>query len=396
MPAISQSAQRLISDAKLTSTDVRDLRSAVQSGQATVKDVEVIATRFVDAIDAGVGTELNTLLRELGGTVVDTAQIGNLAGAAGLLHGTVVLPRDKATRAADIVLVQKALIALASRTGDPSLMLPSFGADGGWGLETETALKAFQTKRQLPATGSVDQATALALDRDLRNTRIRPIYAAGVDPSLPEPATVARAALLLIAKHGPNYGVPGAWKPIDSRHAMHVTYGRALNAEAPSTKGIWKCNLFACSTLVAAGFEPPYYGTSGEYPNANALFQFSDKYQRDPKKQRFELKGEVLDLDKFTDPLAREQAIKAALAAAQPGDLVIVDHPGGAAGQVIADGGHCRVVTEKMADGTFTFAQASQNAAEARHEDWTSFAGEQAMWVLRPTKRRPEGAATVA
>lgn len=47
---------------------------------------------------------------------------------------------------------------------DMGFALPA-GADGDFGLQTEAALRAFQSSRSLPASGLVDKATLAALDR---------------------------------------------------------------------------------------------------------------------------------------------------------------------------------------------------------------------------------------
>src|SRR4051812_47206110 len=91
MPSISPFAQSLIKDAHLSSADVASLRSAVQSGQASVGDVEVIATRYANAVDAGVGVALQSLLRDIGGHATVDTPIANLANAPGLLNGSVTL-----------------------------------------------------------------------------------------------------------------------------------------------------------------------------------------------------------------------------------------------------------------------------------------------------------------
>ncbi|MDF5725261.1 MAG: peptidoglycan-binding domain-containing protein [Rhizonema sp. PD37] len=57
-------------------------------------------------------------------------------------------------------LVQRSLIALASRTQQLDYMLPQYGADGDYGEETTSSVKAFQRKSGLPVTGKVDAKTA--------------------------------------------------------------------------------------------------------------------------------------------------------------------------------------------------------------------------------------------
>jgi hypothetical protein len=399
MPSIGPAVQSLVRDAKLTLNDVQTLRSDVAAGRASVKDVEALATKFVDAFDAGVGSAVQKLLGDLRGVVRFEGQIANLGSAPGLLNNTVQLPRDAAVQKPSVLALQKGLMALASRTNDPALMMPTWGADGGWGAETTSAVKAFQTKYGVgldanqQASGVVDVATAKKLDELLRGTNIPAIFVGGVDPpSGPSRQTIVKAAQELIDKHGNNYAVANAWIPIDDRHAMITTFGRRVNTEAPSTKGNWKCNLFACSVLAAAGWEPPFLnnGTKGEYPNANLLYTFADKYQPSKHKQRFELRGEALKLNEMSTG-ERELAIKEALKNAQPGDLIIVDHLGAAT----ADGGHCRVMMEALPDGSYKFAQAGLNSAENRTETWSALMNEEALGVLRPTVKRPEGPAKV-
>ncbi len=390
MPAISPAAQKLIHDARLSVADVATLKGAVQAGQASVRDVEQLATRFADALEAGVGDALKKLLAELGGRAKVDAPIANLAAAPGLLNGTVQLPRDKDSHKECVPLVQKALIALASRTGDPSSMLPLHGADGGWGGETERALKAFQAKQGLAPSGAVDMATAVALDKALRATRIPPIFAGGVDPSGPSLASMKNAAVTLITKRPDAYGVDDAWVNCDPRHALPA------NTPIGGLKGKWKCNLFACNTMAAAGFEPPYYGNRGrgEYPNANQLYKWSDRHASkhgNAGHVRFELRAEILGADQLS-ATEREQKIKALLATVEPGDMVIVDH----AGPGVADGGHCRVAVAAHGDGSFDFAQASFAQAERQTESYQDLMGEEHIWVLRPNERRAEGPAPIA
>jgi putative chitinase len=61
-----------------------------------------------------------------------------------------------ATAELDIRALQQALI-------DAGFPLPKFGADGDFGNETRTALRAFQLAKGLPVTGAPDKATRAAL-----------------------------------------------------------------------------------------------------------------------------------------------------------------------------------------------------------------------------------------
>ena len=107
---------------------------------------------------------------------------------------------------------------------------------------------------------------------------------------------------------------------------------------------------------------------------------------------RFSLRAEV-NPPSFSDPAALDDAVKALLRTAEPGDLIIVRHPGGG----VADGGHCRVVIDNDIDGTgiVKCAQASHDSGRVRDETLDHFTGEDCLWVLRPTQKRPEGPARI-
>jgi hypothetical protein len=180
---------------------------------------------------------------------------------------------------------------------------------------------------------------------------------------------------------------------------MTAWYGRRLHTPLNQLEGKWKCNLFACGVMAAAGFEPPYYRTAGkptdegEYPNANQLYKWSDQHASRSGNRgfvRFELRGELAVAN--LSPAEKEEQIKALLAKVEPGDLVIVDH----IGTDVADGGHCRVATAVHGDGTFDFAQASQDQAEVKRQDYMAFTNEETIWVLRANKKRPEGPARLS
>lgn len=397
MPTISPFAQKLVLDARLTSADVLSLKTAVENGQATASDVEVLATRYANAFDAGAGAALRQLATDLGRRIEVDQPMANLSAAPGLLNGLVVISETQNKKHAFVPLLQKALMALASRTPDRELMLPKYGADGDFGGETMAALRAFQQKNGLPETGLPDLATAQKLDEKLRGTRIPPIFAGQTD--LSGGALMAKAAVDLVQLKPDAYGVDDPWRNHDPRHAITAVYGRRLGAPVDSLKGKWKCNLFACGVLAAAGFEPPYYRApgkptnQGEYPNANQLYKWSDKYagaNNNRGFERFELRGE-LAASAVTDPAEREAAITALLKKVEPGDMLIVDHMGGD----VADGGHCRVATKVHGDGTCDFAQASFERAEIQTENFRDLMGEEHIWILRPNKKRPEGATAI-
>ncbi len=184
---------------------------------------------------------------------------------------------------------------------------------------------------------------------------------------------------MLVEKYGNNYGVPDPWYNLDPNHALPA------NVPLGGLKGKWKCNLFGGNAMYAAGFEPPYYGNrgSGEYPNANQFFKWSDQYAaKYGNKVHFDLVGEVQV--KGLDDEAKKTQIDAVLAQAMPGDMILVDH----LGDDVADGGHTRVVISNdwAESGTLTAAQASRGDAQIKTHNLYHFTGEETLWILRPNK----------
>ena len=233
-----------------------------------------------------------------------------------------------------------------------------------------------------------EERTALKEIRDLygdvisRPSRDALDAAIGSDPSssTPQVRDVADSATRLVEERGDNYGVPNPWYNEDPNHSL--PHGVQLGG----LEGSWKCNLFAGNSLYNAGFEPPRYGNSGtgEYPNANQWWKWSDAHAGDyNNKSHFEMVGE-LDPNEYSW-LERKEKVQALLAQAQPGDIIIVDHPGDA----FADGGHCRVVTANNignASGTISNAQASYDSAIIEDEKVEDFTGEEMIWILRPNR----------
>lgn len=192
------------------------------------------------------------------------------------------------------------------------------------------------------------------------------------------PTAVKDAAVRLVETRAENYGVQDPWYNIDPNHALPA------NVNLGGLRGKWKCNLFAGNTIHAAGFEPPYYGNRGrgEYPNANQLYKWSDKYAGQfGNKTHFQMVGE-LDVQNVQG--SKEEAIARLLQNAKVGDLIIVDH----LGTDVADGGHCRVLVAKNPNGTYEFAQASYDSALIRNEDNSRLTNEETIWILRPNRPR--------
>jgi peptidoglycan hydrolase-like protein with peptidoglycan-binding domain len=390
LPAIAPAIRKLVTDARLSGDDVAKLREQVDAGAISPADVKKLATCYADALEAGAGTKLFALLDDIGaGTIDAAAPIQDLSAAPALLNGLLRLPQAGRKHEA-VPTVQRALMALASRTGEPAFMLPKYGVDGDYGEETRAAVKAFQDKHGLPATGDLDLHTAQRLEQQLKQTRVPAIFVGGSTPVRPSNATMVAAALDLIDKRADNFGVPNAWWNIDSRHALPA------NVKLGGLKGTWKCNLFAGNSMVAAGFEPPYYDNAGrgEYPNANQFYKWSDKYAARYGNQdhvRFTLRDE-LEVQALSGD-ARRDAVIELLNKAEPGDMIFVDH----VGDLISDGGHCRVVVEEFDEdaGTLASAQAREDSAKIVHDTISKFASEETIWLVRPIMKRPEGPAAI-
>lgn len=372
MPLLRPPAQRLVNDARFTIADFVDLQNAIRSRSATLQDAITIATRYVDTLEPGVGSKLRSLLRSLGSSTLVESPIANLSSEGGLLNGDVILPQS-GRRHASVRPVQRALMALASRNRDTRLMLPTYGADSDYGNETTEAVKAFQRNSRLPVTGTVDVMTAKALDRALQNTS-----PPGILSATPKDLAIAATELCQgeLALH---YGVVRPWINLDPYHAVPV------NRPFDFLAGRWKCNLYGGNVLRKGGYEPPYYGNrgSGEYPNANQWYKWSDKYAaRNGNKVHFTLIAEVPVLSIQNESEAR-QAIANLLSKAQLGDFLMQDHPGGQ----VADGGHTRVTVENrfFTDGTVGFAQAQYERSEIQYEGVEDFWGSENIWLLRPT-----------
>jgi peptidoglycan hydrolase-like protein with peptidoglycan-binding domain len=98
--------------------------------------------------------------------------------AAPLLPQTIVGLRQGST-GADVKAVQQALMAAGVAVRG--------GADGVFGSATKSAVSAFQSKKGLPATGTVDEATAAAL---------------GLAPSAAPAAAASSGAILAVGSKG--------------------------------------------------------------------------------------------------------------------------------------------------------------------------------------------------
>ncbi len=369
MPVLRPPVSGFVRNARFTSADLVSLRAAIRDRTATLQDAKNIAIFYADTLEPGVGSWLKKLMVSLGSTANVEFPIPDLARDPALLNGQTTLP-DSDRRHPAVRNVQRALMALASRTGQLAYMLPS-GADGDYGAETTAAVKAFQQRNGLQVTGKVEMKTARSLNQALLRTQTPGIMQA-------QQRDLARAATELCAQPTAlNYGVPQPWVNIDPQH--NVPVGRAFN----DLKDRWKCNLFGGNVLRQGGYEPPYYGNQGkgEYPNANQWHKWSNKYAPGAgNKVHFQLVAEVPLLSLSSE--AARVAIADLLGKAQLGDCLMEDHPG----SQVADGGHTRVTVGNTfhLNGSVAFAQAQFTQAGIRQEGVDDLMGGENLWLLRP------------
>lgn len=373
MPALRPPAKALINNGRFTAADVVSLRQAIRAGTATVEDAKAIATRYADTLEAGVGSQLRALLQSLGSLTPIATPIATLAGEPGLLTGYIVLP-DAGRRHPAVKAVQRALIAIASRTHQLAYMLPQAGADGVFGSETTLAVRALQQRNGLLATGKINLEAANALEELLRKTHVPGIMTATPDD------LVQAAKELCLGSVALNYGVAQPWINIDPNHNVPVDRPFMLLVNR------WKCNLFGGNVLRKGGYEPPYYGNQGkgEYPNANQWFKWSDKHAaRFGNRIHFHLVAEVASSAMEWE--TEKRAIATLLAQVEPGDFLLQDH----SGNQTADGGHTRIAVETQfrSNGTVFFAQAQFAQAGIEQEGVDHLVASENLWLLRPNLR---------
>lgn len=396
---VNNALRDLARDGRFSVDDARKLDKLVQQGTVSQAEAQEAVQRYGDVMDP----EASRLMQDFTGA----HSTSTLSGLPPELLGKT-LQKSRA-HSGDTVTLQRALMTLGHKQQDPALTLPS-GVDGFFGNETTNAVKAFQSAHRIAPTGIADRATLGALDQALREQgtgpQPSPLPAQPAPPARPtlglqatatpvvvqgpagaRPGTseaVAEAAQRLV--DGPtsaNYGVAERWLNNDPRHAAPT------NKPINGTAGKWKCNLFAGNALAAAGFEPPYYGnrrTGGEYPNANQLYKWSDKYAAksgNADHVRFQMRDEIRDMPNLT-PEARRTRVEEMLNKLEPGDLLIADH----VGTSVADGGHCRVYVGKDENGQHRFAMAGNDSALVRSEGAGALTGEEHLWILRPNTPR--------
>lgn len=377
---LSSTTRRLISDGKLTSSEVGELKTGIRAGTVKKEELKTLSERYGDLFDAGSGkalVELGAAQRMPLQIKESISSILDLPAAAAIFRGEKTISATVNSKDPAAVVFQRALNAIAERTDNPAYALLGAGADGAFGAGSTAALKAFQADHGLAESGVIDQATAFALEGELMSHAAPDIGGVNVKSGRPDGKKIAQAALDLVAKRGKEYGVGGVWKSPNP----NVPGNRKPGVTELGAKDRWKCNLFAMDSVFSGGAQPPHYGgKTGSYPIAVDVPGFSRGANAPLTKI-----GEVWP-GKAASPEVARQRIQELMKIARPGDLIIVNHPGDDG----SDGGHCRVVTANnfATNGTVDCAQASYDTALVRAEGLEKFTGEEGFFLLRPNALR--------
>ena len=148
-PAIRTLAQ----DGRITLSDANALKQAVAAGTVSQADVKDAANRYAEAIDDDAAAVLS-----------DSFQGAGRAKLSSLPEGFVNKTLEKGMRSADVTTLQRGLMSAGLSSMSQAMALKS-GADGIFGTETETSVRAFQKANGLAETGKADPLTLKALQQ---------------------------------------------------------------------------------------------------------------------------------------------------------------------------------------------------------------------------------------
>jgi peptidoglycan hydrolase-like protein with peptidoglycan-binding domain len=168
MPSIRDTVKTLVSDGRLSRADAQQLITQVNA-DATITptekaDLTQVLARYADAFDPDAWQLMQSSQTQLGVTVGDLKppDLSNRPELADVAAGRKTLSTTRNSSDPAVLTVQKALMALARLEGNPAYGLPS-GADGSFGNECKSAVKAFQTAHGLGADGTVGPRTLAAI-----------------------------------------------------------------------------------------------------------------------------------------------------------------------------------------------------------------------------------------
>jgi hypothetical protein len=396
MPALPTLFAKLVAEGPLPLDEL-----AAQPLQALTRtELRVIARQGVDLLGPGAGS----LLVELGVAPADipapirAAELRASPVFAAALAGTQAVGRRPAADRVAAKLVQRALQAYAARVEHAAGVktLSTWGADGGFGDETEKAVRELQAQHGFPDTGVVGAAEVRLLLAALDDAPVPDLFDAG------HPVIVlGRGALRVvsIAEHiaAATPAAPFSMRVDGARYTYHAQqFGTAPTGgllRAPggvaydvASSDYWKCNIFGGTVLALAELAVPTF-QAGRYRHFPRAERFGEALSR---KRGWTLLAHLDHRDPADPNSARrspalDDDIRKLLRSIQPGDIFFVDHPG----EPGDDGGHTRICTRAAEDDdpdcAPLFAQARHDAVHQERDGMRELAGgrETQFWLLR-------------
>jgi hypothetical protein len=151
---VNPALRNLARDGRFSLDDAKTLKQMVQQGQVSPDEAKEALQRYGDIMDP----EAGSMLAGFTGGQAPSSSTSLPAGTK---------PSTPGQQSDDVKSLQHGLMTLAQKGQDPTLSLPT-GADGIYGHETKSAVKAFQTANGIQATGVADANTLAKLDEKLR------------------------------------------------------------------------------------------------------------------------------------------------------------------------------------------------------------------------------------